>query len=227
MWYVIVIFILVFIYIIYALLPTSYFKNKYRKNRIKSGKTLYLTFDDGPSKFTNELLDILKKYDVRASFFCVANSAFTFSSTIKRIHAEGHLIGLHSLNHSNAYLMSPVKTNRDFEKSLLIMNDLGHDIKYYRPPWGDLNLVSLYNLKKHNLKLVLWNVMAEDWLAKTSTFEIEIKLLKRIQGNDIICLHDGRGKDDAPLRTIKALDKVIPILLRKGYKFETVDKYEK
>lgn len=223
--YLIIILTIATFFFLYAILPSRYFKFLYSKKRKNTGKTIYLTFDDGPSEHTSKLLDILKKYNVKATFFCVANFAKNNPNIIKRMNKEGHAIGLHSLNHENAYLMSPFKTKQDFSESIKIMKSLNQNITYYRPPWGDINLFSLYYLKKHHLKLVLWHVMAEDWKEKTSAFEIEIKLLKRIQGNDIICLHDGRGKDNAPLRTIEALDKVIPILQRKGYKFETVDKY--
>lgn len=225
MLYLIIILVPFSLFLLYAVIPSRYFKFIYKKTRKKEGKTIYLTFDDGPSIYTEQLLDILKKYKIKASFFCVANFAKEHPSTIKRMTKEGHLIGLHSLNHENAYLMTPMKTQEDFLKSLEIMRNLNQCITYYRPPWGDINLSSLYYLKKNNLKMVLWHVMAEDWEPSSSSFEIEIKLLKRIEGNDIICLHDGRGENNAPLRTIEALDKVIPILLRKGYKFETVDKY--
>ncbi len=224
--YLIVLFILVLIYLFYTVLPSLYFKFMYKLKRKENGSTIYLTFDDGPSnEYTEVLLDVLKKYDVKASFFCVANFAKENENIIKRMNKEGHLVGLHSLKHDNAYLMDIFKTNKDFKNSIEIMKSLGKDIVYYRPPWGDLNLASLFNIRKYNLKLVLWNVMAEDWEGDTTAFDIEVKLLRRIKGGDIICLHDGRGENEAPKRTIEALDKVIPILLGKGFKFETVDKY--
>lgn len=224
--YLIVLIVLVIIYLLYVAVPSLYFKFMYKLKRKENGKTIYLTFDDGPSsEYTEMLLDVLKKYNVKASFFCVAEFANENEKIIKRMRKEGHLIGLHSLKHENAYLMDVFKTNKDFRESMQIMNKLGQDITYYRPPWGDLNLASLFNIKRYNLKLVLWNVMAEDWEGDTTTFDIEVKLLRRIQGGDIICLHDGRGENEAPSRTIEALDKVIPILVGKGFKFETVDKY--
>lgn len=224
--YFIVLLIIILIYLLYVVVPSLYFKFMYKLRRKNNGKTIYLSFDDGPSKeYTELLLDVLKKYNVKVSFFCVAEYARNNKDIINRMSVEGHIIGLHSLRHENAYLMDIFKTNKDFRESIQIMNKLGKDITYYRPPWGDLNLASLFNIKKYNLKLVLWNVMAEDWEGDTTTFDIEVKLLRRIQGGDIICLHDGRGENEAPSRTIEALDKVIPILLGKGFKFETVDKY--
>lgn len=219
--------LLIILYLFYAIIPSAYFKIKYILKRKKVGNTLYLTFDDGPDpKYTNKLLDILKKYNIKASFFCVASFAQHNPDIIERLKKERHLIGLHSLKHTNACLMGVFKTNKDFKTSVDIMQDRSCNIKYFRPPWGDINLSSLYNFKKYNLKLILWHVMTEDWEKNVTPLDIEVKLLQRIKGGDIICLHDGRGSNEAPKKMLEALDNVIPILKNKGYKFETVDKYE-
>lgn len=75
------------------------------------------------------------------------------------------------------------------------------------------------------MKPMLWDVMAQDWSASETAKSIETKLLQRTTGDSIICLHDGRGKDDAPARTIAALRKTIPQWLKQGYRFDTVDHY--
>lgn len=220
----IIIIIILFISI-YFLIPTYISKLIYKIKKYKNKKTIFLTFDDGPSIYTNYLLDILKKYNVEATFFCVGDYTDKNKDIVKREIKENHLVGLHSLNHTNANLLGIKKTFNDFNKCLDIMNNLNIKIKYFRPPWGHLNLLTLINLKKNKLKLVLWNVMAEDWKSNTTPKIIESKLLKRIKGGDIICLHDGRGSNNAPLKTIEALDNVIPKLLEKGYVFKTIDKY--
>ncbi len=224
-WFLIIILILILLITTYIILPTYFYKWQYILKRVAKGKKIYLTFDDGPSEYTDKLLDVLKKYHVKASFFCVAEFAQKYPQIIKRMQKEKHLIGLHSLNHHNAFLMDIFRTNYDFKKSLEIMQKLNTSIHYYRPPWGDMNLASLINIRKYKLQLVMWHVMAEDWEKDTTIKDITHKLLNRVKGNDIICLHDGRGANKAPARTIAALDKVIPILLNAGYEFELVDKY--
>lgn len=106
------------------------------------------------------------------------------------------------------------------------MKELGISIQYYRPPWGDANWYLLHQLKKQKMQCILWNVMAEDWEANTTPAEIADKLLARVKHGDIICLHDGRGKNEAPRKTILALEKVIPIFLEKGFQFKTIDEYK-
>lgn len=223
----IILLVILVIYIIYAILPFLLFKLKYKLNRKKNCKKIYLTFDDGPSIYTEELLDLLKNEKISASFFCVASFAKEYPNTIKRMQEEGHVIGLHTYNHESALLASPFKTNKDFKDSLEIMKSLNQKVMFFRPSWGHINLWTLFNLKKYNLKLILWHVMAEDWQGFTTKEEIQEKLLQRIKGGDIICLHDGRGENNAPKRTIEALKEVIPTLKKEGYIFETVDDYEK
>lgn len=221
-----VLIILVIIYLIYTVVPTYYYKFKNVSKRKNKEKIIYLTFDDGPSRFTPLLLDTLNKYKVKASFFCITKNGVVNKDIIKRMKDENHLICMHSEKHTSAYLMDPITTNKDFKNSIEDMYLLKQKPIYYRPPWGILNISSLINIKKYNLKLVLWDIMVGDWKKNITIEKIENKLLKRITGSAIICLHDGRGKNNAPLKTINALEKVIPALIKKGYKFETVDKYE-
>lgn len=213
------------IILLYSVIPTFYLKFKGTPivNVIKDEKFLSLTFDDGPDeKYTEKLLDLLKKYNVKATFFVVAKFAEKNHVIIKRMEEEGHTIGLHSLEHQNGLLRGPIYTNKDFEESIKIAKGLNIQVKSFRPPWGHLNLTTLSNLKKYNLKLVLWDVIIGDWKADISSDEISKRLLSETKNKNIICLHDGRGENKAPLRTIEALEKTLPIWLNEGYKFITV-----
>ena len=179
-----------------------------------------LTFDDGPDKkYTVELLDLLKKYNIKATFFVVAKFAKENCEIIKRMEEEGHTIGLHSLEHKNALLNGPLYTSNDFKESLNIMRKLNFNIKFFRQPWGHLNLLTIINLKKYNLKLVLWDVIIGDWKANITSDEISNRLIMKSKNKSIICLHDGRGENEAPRRTIEALEKTIPIWIEEGYEF--------
>lgn len=221
-----IITIAIILFLTYSFIPSNINKQRFFKKEKTKEKVIYLTFDDGPSEYTEKLLDLLKQYNIKATFFCVANFAKERKTTIERMKQEGHTIAIHSLKHKNAMLQGIFETKKDLEKSLEIMNNLGIEIKYYRPPWGDSNLYLLHKLKSKNLKCILWNVMAEDWEASTTEDIILDKLIKRVSNGDIICLHDGRGKNKAPLKTIHALEKAIPIFLEKGYEFKTIDEYK-
>lgn len=223
---IIILVILLLTFLFYSFIPANTYKKRFFSKSKPKDKVVYLTFDDGPSIYTDELLDLLNRYKVKATFFCVANFAKEHKSTIERFKNEGHTIALHSLKHKNSMLQGILESKIDLEKSLEIMEELGVQIKYYRPPWGDCNTYLYNKLKEENIEFILWNVMAEDWEENTTENIIANKLLTRIKAGDIICLHDGRGKNEAPIRTIKALKMVIPRLLEKGFEFKTIDEYE-
>ncbi|MEG0857289.1 MAG: polysaccharide deacetylase family protein [Terrisporobacter sp.] len=225
----IIIILLIIVLLSYSILPTFLYKvnhKLFQKSKYKNSKerVIYLTFDDGPHIwYTPEILNVLKKYNVKATFFVVASFARENPEIIKRMEKEGHAIGLHSLEHKNALFQSKSYTEYDFGESIKIMNDLNIDVKFFRPPWGHFNIITAMQIKKYNLKPVMWDVMAQDWEGDTIYEIIVDKLMRRSKDNNIICLHDGRGKNEAPRRTIKALEKVLPVWKKEGYKFLTVE----
>ena len=77
-----------------------------------------------------------------------------------------------------------------------------------------------------DLKLILWDVMAQDWSARETANSIKEKILRRVFPGAVLCLHDGRGTAGAPGRTLEALREAIPLLLEQGYVFERMDAYE-
>lgn len=216
--------ILLLIFIMYNVIPNYYSRNISRKVIKKfNNNCIAITFDDGPDeRYTPQLLDLLKKHDVKATFFLVANKAFNNKDLLYRIIREGHEIGLHSLNHKSAWLSSPWYTKRDFSESLRIFKELGVNIKFFRPPWGTFNLFTLYNANKNELKTILWSVEAKDWSSKTTTEDIKNRIMEKIKQGDIIVLHDSNGAEGAPARTIEALRYVIPELKEQGYNFATI-----
>lgn len=219
---------IIFIILTYGVIPTLIYKLYHKTKKTFKKDKLYLTFDDGPHPvYTVRILDLLDKYNVKASFFVVGEFAKENPEIIKRMKDDGHLICMHSLKHKNGLFQTPFDTTRDFESSIKILDELGVKPNYFRPPWGHFNLATASELRKNNLSPVLWDVMAKDWSGSTSSQEIMIKLSQRTSAGDIICLHDGRGKNEAPIKTIEALEAMIPLWLSRGYSFETVDKYDR
>lgn len=121
----------------YSILPTCYYKCKKHLHHPAAGKTLYLTFDDGPDpRYTPQLLDLLEQYQIPASFFVVAQSAQANPALIARMKRSGHVVGLHSLSHKNGLIQPPISACRDFSRSVAILQQLGIPPRYFRPPWG-------------------------------------------------------------------------------------------
>jgi len=226
-----IVVIIIFLTLYYAVFPTAYFRlTPIGFKRFKSkGKELALTFDDGPDKkYTPELLTLLKENHVHATFFIVTEQAQNNPLLINRMKNEGHSICLHSLEHKLPIIENPYYAKQSLEKSLAYMHSLGIKAKYFRPSWGCINLITYKYARQNNLNLVFWSVMAGDWSKKVTPELISKRLEKRVKSGSIICLHDGRGKNQAPKKTITALKYMLPIWKNSGYEFKRIEEiYER
>ncbi|QZY56390.1 polysaccharide deacetylase family protein [Crassaminicella profunda] len=222
-----IILFLIFLFMIYGVIPNHYYKYISRKVIRKMDakqKQIALTFDDGPDpRYTHELLDLLKDYNIQATFFLVAEKSLKNRDILERIIHEGHSIGLHSLSHKHAWLSMPFETKKDFEKSMKIFKELKVNLKFFRPPWGTFNILTQYFAKKLGLETILWSINGRDWSSQVTSKEIAKRIMNYIQDGDIILLHDSGGAEGAPKRTLEALKEIIPKLKNDGYKFVTID----
>ena len=190
-----------------------------RRNRWREG-TLYLTFDDGPHpEYTPILLDLLASYHIPATFFVVTEFARKNPALIQRMQAEGHLIGFHSASHRSAYLMTPKQTRSDFSDGLEALAQLGISPQYFRPPWGVVNWASLRQIRARHLRLVLWDVMAQDWKRSMTPDEIARRLRLRAYPGAVICLHDGREMPARRVGPFKHCKPCCPSGWNRGFAF--------
>lgn len=228
MMYVAVIAAAIFITLalMYTLLPTFYHKywNKKNLRSLEKNKQILLSFDDGPDpRYTGKLLDLLKKHQVTATFFLVAQRAVKQPELVERMIAEGHTIALHSYDHKNPWYKNYWATRQDFALSLALLQHHNWHVNYYRPPWGRSNLFTYSIAQKHNLKMIFWDIAAKDWDENATVNSIANQLLRKAQHGGIICLHDSGdengGAKDAPLKTINALSELLPIWKEENYQF--------
>lgn len=214
----------------YIILVSFYFRKISAKVRRKfvDSKDIFLTFDDGPNpEYTLKILDLLKKYKIKATFFVVAQKADENKDIIYRIIEDGHALGLHSNKHSNPWLKTSWQIKKDFQKSIKIFEKLNYPVRYYRAPWGLFNPFTYYYSHKYGLKSVLWSIITNDWMPDTNVDKIVNKVLDNIQTGDIIVLHDSNHKansdNGAPKNTIEALNIILPVLIERGFHFGTID----
>lgn len=196
-------------------------------------KSLVLTFDDGPdSRYTPVLLDLLKHENIPAAFFVVGRHAQAHPELIHRMISEGHTVGGHTMAHKNALLCTPSEIRQDFKEAIRLHQELtGDALRFFRPPWGISSPFVNNYIRKYQMRKILWDVMAEDWKAGTTSSLISAKLKDRIFDDAVICLHDAGedtgGAKGAPLRTIDALIHTIPWIKAQGYQFISMDEYIK
>lgn len=180
-----------------------------------------LTFDDGPnSKTTPQILDILKRNDVKATFFVLGKYAERNNILLKRIAAEGHVIGSHTYTHASGLITDINKIKRELTRTNdVIYKYTGQKVRYFRPPFGFENWRFLNEAELSDYTIVLWSLDAADWNKKTEQ-DITNRILKWVKGGTIIMLHDGGAHREA---VIEALPVVIKELKNKGYRFVTID----
>jgi peptidoglycan/xylan/chitin deacetylase (PgdA/CDA1 family) len=169
-----------------------------------------VTFDDGPDpNYTPLLLEILSQQHIQACFFLVGEKAQKYPDIVKKIHNEGHFIGSHGYFHQHAWLMSPQKTWKNWDKSIkVIQNIIGIEPDYIRPPWGSVNL-SLYSWCIANKKKIVgWNAEGKDWRKNRSASKIIDTILQQTSEGTIILLHDSGGEQGAPANTLSCLEEL-------------------
>lgn len=187
----------------------------------KAGKIAYLTFDDGlDSKVTPQILDILKKYEIKATFFILGNSVEKNKTVLKRLVDEGHNVGNHTYTHKKDIIYTDVKKFSDelARTSKAIYDAVGIKTKLFRPPYGAPYIKSPeYKAALSGYKIVLWNVDSMDSRGKgiTSSGIIEaVKSQVKNKRNAIILFHSTSAKKE----TVKALPEIIEYLIDNGYR---------
>lgn len=179
---------------------------------------IYLTFDDGPDpSSTPQLLEILGNERVSATFFLLGSKVARHPEIVKRIVAEGHLVGNHSYSHpqmifkSRHFLEAEVlRTNHE------IMKVTGQTPRFFRPPYGRFGINVLFLCKQLHLRLVLWNLMPHDYKRSVSADLVLKRIDKAIKNGRIIVLHDN-GK------LISILPEIISRLKKREFYFSTLD----
>lgn len=183
-------------------------------------KMIALTFDDGPSpSFTGRILDILKQYNAKATFFIIGEQAEKLPELVKRQINEGHEIGNHMYRHREVFQMPAPEIREDLERSHRVIGDItGKPIKLYRPTSGYYNENIVGVAWSLEYMVVLWSIDSKDW-SGMKPGAIAKKILKKVKPGSIVLFHDLGGYRDT---TVKALEIVLPELARRGYRFLTV-----
>ncbi|MDD2233834.1 MAG: polysaccharide deacetylase family protein [Desulfitobacteriaceae bacterium] len=167
-----------------------------------------LTFDDGPDpEYTPRILEVLARNNVRAAFFLVGSKAVAFPWLTKEILAQGHQLGLHSLNHRYAWFSAPWTTWREWEAAAGEVEKIaGRQVNWVRPPWGTFNLATWLWVKKRCKRIVLWNNEGHDWQVRYSADQIAQRIVKRAKPGGIIVLHDSGSEAGVRENTLQALE---------------------
>lgn len=174
-----------------------------------------ITIDDGPTKYTEELLKVLKEQNVHVTFFFLGQNSASFPQSVTEAVYEGHEVGYHSDTHPHMSQMTYDAQNIEFNSGLnrLIKFDK-HPVTLFRPPYGAYNNDTKLLTEEHHMQMVLWNEDPQDW-ATTDPSKIVKSVLAEVKSGSIIVMHDHPS-------TIAALPDIIKGIRKKGYTLVTV-----
>jgi peptidoglycan/xylan/chitin deacetylase (PgdA/CDA1 family) len=180
-------------------------------------KVIYLTFDDGPHPAaTPFVLDTLKEYGAKATFFCIGKNVLDQPALYERIITEGHAVGNHTFNHLNGWKTADAVYMEDIAKAKKYI-----DSSLFRPPYGKITSFQLRLLAKDKFKMtpIMWTVLSGDFDVKLSKETCLLNVLTTASNGSIIVFHDSQ-KAFVNLQFV--LPKVLNHFEQKGFRFEKI-----
>lgn len=180
-----------------------------------SSKVVYLTFDDGPiPECTPQLLDILKQYEVKATFFMVAENAERYPELLTRVRNEGHVVGNHTYHHMRGCKHDTQSYVQDALHGAEVLQTT-----LFRPPHGRMRNSQKKALLKQGYTIYLWDVLTHDY-NPCYTVDNMLAIVKRYTRNgSILVMHDSLKSMD---RMLELLPRIIEWLLASGYEFDVL-----
>lgn len=199
----------------------------------RKNKKIAITFDDGPSKETEKVLDLLKKYNAKATFFIWGERIKGREKTIERIKKEGHEFGNHTFSHKRMRFKSRKFMKEDIQKCDNELNKFGIKTSLFRFPGFKFGLNSLIVCWKLKKKMIFADMVSNDWLNpwlkikynKKKPVKIDKpiqKTLAKTKNGSILNFHDYLEGIGSHKEVIPIMEKVLPKLKEKGFEFVTV-----
>jgi peptidoglycan/xylan/chitin deacetylase (PgdA/CDA1 family) len=180
-------------------------------------KKIFLSFDDGPHpQITPFVLEELRKYNAKATFFCIGDNVSKYPDVYKKIIDEGHMVGNHTQNHLNGW-----KTEDKLYLDNIAMAQKHIDSDLFRPPYGRITRFQLSQLTllRFNLKTIMWTILSGDFDKSISKEDCRDNVILNAKEGSIVVFHDS---EKARERMTFALPEVLNYFASKGYVFEKI-----
>lgn len=186
----------------------------FRLAPVDRGQVVYLTFDDGPTQYTPQILDLLKKHNAKATFFVVGQQVSKRSRTVARAYREGHAVENHTWNHPTLTRLTWAQFRSQIARTNgAVKKTTGNAPECVRPPYGTYNKGTLIRAERFNMPVIRWSVDSRDW-DTPGTGRIVANVLKNVKDGSIVLMHDGGGPRQ---QTVAAVKYLLPQLRARGY----------
>ncbi|WP_111708900.1 polysaccharide deacetylase family protein [Lutibacter citreus] len=193
--------------------------NKWFWSFNKKEKTIYLTFDDGPTpEITDWTLNELNKFNAKATFFCIGKNVVNHPEIFKRLTENKHAIGNHTNNHLNGFKNSKKEYLTNFQKADTTLSHNSSNL--FRPPYGKLTLKQARNIRKQDYKIIMWDVLSADFDQTITPKKCLENVVKNTKNGSIVVFHDSIK---ASTNLQYTLPKILEYYTAKGYSFKSIN----
>jgi peptidoglycan/xylan/chitin deacetylase (PgdA/CDA1 family) len=185
-------------------------------------KTVYLTFDDGPTpEITEKVLEILDKHQIKATFFCIGDNVRKHPGIVQKIISKQHSVGNHTYSHLKGWKTPTKNYISNTQACEIKLNSLFkiYNSKLFRPPYGKITPWQSYKLRKLGYKIIMWDVLSKDYDATLSPEACYENVVNNVTSGSIIVFHDSIKAQN---NVLNSLDKTISTLKSKGFNFEKI-----
>lgn len=195
----------------------NYFLQAIHHNSSIQEPVMALTFDDGPHPNTEKVLDLLKQYQMKATFFCIGKEIQKYPEIARRIIAEGHVISNHTFSHSNkmGFLSTVEVTEEITQTNEIIFRTIHHKPALFRPPFGVTNPNIAKAVQATDMHVIGWNIRSLDTKAKSSDVIMQ-RVVPKLEKGAIVLLHDNRTL------TVETLEQLLQHIQKKNLQSVTV-----
>lgn len=184
----------------------------------RAGPLIALSFDDSPhAMLTPRILDLLAAYDAHATFFMIGDHVPGNEQIIRRVIAEGHEVGNHMLSDTSSAALPPAEFERHLRQTHELLVPFG-PVRWFRPGHGWFNRRMLNQIHRHGYRCAMASAYALEFLPVTAPYAAR-HILRNIRPGGVIVLHDGAADR---IRTVGVLERILPVLHRRGYQIVTV-----
>lgn len=180
-----------------------------------SNNEIFLTFDDGPHpEITPWVLDVLKQYDAKATFFCIGDNVKKYPTVYQQIIRDGHSVGNHTMNHINGWKTSAQEYLKNTESAAKNISST-----LFRPPYGRITSKESLVIRKKGFDIVMWSFLTRDYNKNIQTRTIIKKAQQQLRSGDIVVFHDSK-KAENQLKVL--LPAICQICKAKQFKFKSI-----